>query len=123
LGCEGDAASCAHIRSPSKSGWRQASSGIALYAALTEVASNKESDTFTISQAAIAEKAGLTTRTLRRIMPVLVKLRLVTITQNAVEGLQRQSTYTLNPRYRRAEIKSTRSENDEKIIVLRKKNL
>jgi DNA-binding IclR family transcriptional regulator len=74
----------------------QASSAIALYVALTEIGSDHQSDTFTTSQTTIAQRAGLSVRTVRTILPVFVKLGLLSIQHNQVDGLQRQSTYSLN---------------------------
>ena len=72
------------------------SSAIALYVALTEIASDYQSNTFTVSQTAIANRAGLTDRTLRSILPVFQQLGYVTVQRNYVDGLERQSTYCLN---------------------------
>jgi hypothetical protein len=72
------------------------SSAIALYTALTEIASDYQSDTFTVNQTTIGNRAGLTDRTLRKILPIFQTLGVVTVKRNYVDGLERQTTYCLH---------------------------
>ncbi|MGA7724638.1 MAG: hypothetical protein WCA95_05115 [Opitutaceae bacterium] len=67
-------------------------SALSVYDALSEIASNKQSETFTISQAAIGECAGVSVRTAAPILEVLVEIGLIGIVKPIVRG---NHTYTL----------------------------
>jgi hypothetical protein len=71
------------------------SSAIAIYTALTELASDYKSITFDTSQATIAQRAGLSVRTVRTVLSVFKKLGFVAIKRNQVDGLERQSSYSI----------------------------
>jgi hypothetical protein len=73
---------------------RQASA-LVLYAAMAEIASDEQSNTFTKSHDYIASLAGLTGKTSKRIMPIFEKIGIVHVQENASNGLQTPNTYTL----------------------------
>jgi hypothetical protein len=68
---------------------------LGIYDALTEIASDKQSHTFTASYAMIAHMAMTSRRTVIRMMPLLAKLKLVDVRRNGRDGIQTASTYTL----------------------------
>jgi len=72
-------------------------SALGIYDALTEIASNEKSDTFTKSHDYIASFAGLTGKTSKRIMPIFEKMGIVHVQPNGSDGLQQANTYTLLP--------------------------
>src|SRR5882757_5164014 len=77
----------------------QAVSARSLYLALTEVASDEQSETFTASKALIAHKAGLSVKTAERILPGLEHLGFLKIDRGLVEAtsgsIKSPNTYTL----------------------------
>lgn len=75
----------------------QKASALGIYDALTEIASNERSDTFTKSHDYIASFAGLTGKTSKRIMPFFEKMGIVHVQRNGSDGLQQANTYTLLP--------------------------
>lgn len=68
---------------------------LAIYLALTEIASDRKTDRFIVDQLYLSEKAGMSLSTLKRHLPDLVSIGVVTITQNR-KGIKTQSTYELN---------------------------
>lgn len=75
----------------------QKASALGLYDALCELASNEQSNTFTVSHDKIATFAGLTGKTSKRIMPTFEKMEIIHVRRNGSDGLQTSSTYTLLP--------------------------
>ena len=76
----------------------QAASARSLYLALTELASDKQSETFAVSKALISHKAGISVKTAERLLPGLESLGLVRVDRNTQPGLgaiKAVSTYTL----------------------------
>jgi hypothetical protein len=73
------------------------SSALALCLAMTEIASDEQSDTFTKPIAEIAKRAGLKYRTTISMLSRFEELRFIRIERNTVPGtkLQAPSTYTL----------------------------
>jgi hypothetical protein len=65
---------------------------LAIYHALTEVASDKQSDTFQTTHEWISNLAGFSTRTVIRRLPELVRLGLIQITASALKA---PATYRL----------------------------
>jgi len=72
-----------------------ASSARSLYLALTEIASDRQSDRYEASQPPIAVRAGLSVSTVRRLLPVFGQLGLVKIKRNSFNGIETTSTYTI----------------------------
>jgi hypothetical protein len=70
---------------------------LAVYDALTEIASDRQSETFAVSQATIAKAAGVSDRWVRAMLPKLVDIGLVSITPNKLPGTKAQlpSTFRL----------------------------
>lgn len=70
---------------------------LALYLALTEIASDEQSDTFTKPISEIAKRAGMSYRKAWSILQRFLALKIITIQCNTVTGtkLQSPSTYTL----------------------------
>ena len=66
-----------------------------VYTALTEIASDKQSSTFTATHDYIGAKSGVNARTIRRILPTFAKLGLVARRQNYKNGIRGPITYTL----------------------------
>ena len=66
-----------------------------VYVALTEIASDRASDTFDSSHPEIANRAGMSVSSVRRILPTLEKLGKVKVRPNAINGIQVRSTYTI----------------------------
>jgi hypothetical protein len=66
-----------------------------IYAALCEIASDKQSDSFDVSQSEIAHRALVSVASVKRILPVFRRLRLVKIQRNSINGIETRSTYTL----------------------------
>jgi len=66
-----------------------------IYLALAEIGSDRQSDTFDVSQAAIAHRASLSVATVKRILPTLRQVGLVTIKRNFVNGIETRSTYRI----------------------------
>ena len=77
----------------------QAVSARSLYLALCELASDKQSDTFTVNKALIAHKAALSVKTVERLLHGLEEVALVRIVRNvavATSGsIKSANTYTL----------------------------
>ena len=72
-----------------------ACSARSIYLALTEIASDKQRDSFEASQAEIAARASLSVATVRRILPVFGRLGLVKIKRNSIHGIEIASTYEI----------------------------
>jgi DNA-binding MarR family transcriptional regulator len=66
-----------------------------IYLALSEFASDRQSETFDATQADIAHRAGLSVATVKRILPTLRQVGLVTIKRNFIKGIETRSTYTI----------------------------
>jgi len=62
-----------------------------LYVALTELASDEHSETFTASKALIAHKAGLSVKTVERLLRGFEEMGLVKIDRTARQRLSAQS--------------------------------
>ncbi len=76
----------------------QAISARSVYVAMTELASDAASDTFTASKALIAHKAGVSYKTVERILHGLEVLALIKIDRNETAGVfNAPNTYTLLP--------------------------
>jgi hypothetical protein len=76
----------------------QAASARSLYVALTELASDNQSETFTATKALIAHKAGLSVSTVQRLLKGLEQLGVILIQPGRINGLLRTAnTYTLLP--------------------------
>ena len=75
----------------------KASSAIAVYCALTHIASDCGRETFTTTQSNIAKYSGLSTRSLRVIMTHLEALGIIHVKRNRIGemNLQAASSYTL----------------------------
>ena len=77
----------------------RAASARSVYVALSEVASDKRSDTFKVRKALIAYKAGVSIKTVERILKDLEKLGLVKIGRGFAEvgsaTIKAPNTYTL----------------------------
>jgi len=70
-------------------------SALGIYDALTEIASNKESDTFEATQSYIGLYTGVSGKTVQRIGPDLERLDLIAIKENHIGGRNAKCTYTL----------------------------
>jgi DNA-binding IscR family transcriptional regulator len=70
-------------------------SALLVYHALTEIASDKQTDTFVTTCAYIGQRAGLSARTVNRILPTLENLDIITIQRNKICGVNAPSTYTI----------------------------
>jgi hypothetical protein len=66
-----------------------------VYLALGEIASDKQSDTFTVATSYIAQRAGVTSKTVRRVIKILKRLGFVTIQGRSARGLKVAHEYTL----------------------------
>jgi len=77
----------------------QAVSARSLYVALTELASDEQSETFTASKALIAHKAGLSVKTVERLLRGFEEMGLVKIDRNSASAtfgaIKSANTYTL----------------------------
>jgi hypothetical protein len=77
----------------------QAASARSLYVAMTELASDNESDTFTATKALIAHKAGLSVSTVQRLLNGFEQLGVVRIERGFAErnsgAIRAPNTYTL----------------------------
>lgn len=67
---------------------------LTVYVALCIVASDKKADTFTASQHEIGKAAGITSRTVQRFLPELIRLGVVEVSTPQFKVM---STYTLRP--------------------------
>jgi hypothetical protein len=74
---------------------RDVTSGIATYVALTELASDAQSDTFTSRINQIADRAGVSYRTAFKVLKRFETLGFIVIRRNMVAGEHGPSTYTL----------------------------
>jgi len=75
---------------------KQSASARSLYLALCELASDKQSETFTANKALIAHKAGVSVSTAARLLNGLEELGLVKIDRNVAAGVfKAPNTYTL----------------------------
>ena len=72
-----------------------AGSALLVYHALTEIASDKQSDVFVTTCACIGQRAGLSARTVNRIIPVFERLGIIGIKRNKINGVNGPSTYTV----------------------------
>lgn len=70
-------------------------SALAVYTALTWIASDHQRDTFSVSRRHIAARAGLSVSTLKRILPKLQQLDLIAIQPRYIEGIQTGNEYTI----------------------------
>jgi hypothetical protein len=79
----------------------QAVSARSVYVAMTELASDHQSDTFTVSKALIAHKAGVSVKTVERLLNGFEQLALIRIDRNVVTAsagaIKSANTYTLLP--------------------------
>ncbi len=75
--------------------FRGASAARSIYVALSQIASDQQSDTFDASQSVIAHRAGLSVATVKRVLPIFRDLGLVVIKRNYVNNIEQSSTYTL----------------------------
>jgi hypothetical protein len=66
-----------------------------VYLALSQIASDRQSDTFTVATFAIAHRAGVSPKTVRRVIEILKKLRLVKTRARSADGLKLATEYTL----------------------------
>jgi DNA binding protein with HTH domain len=66
-----------------------------VYLALAEIASDKQSDTFTVATSYIAQRAGVTSKTVRRVIKILKRLGFVRIQGRSASGLKLAHEYTL----------------------------
>ena len=66
-----------------------------VYMALSEIASDKQRDTFEASQAEIAARAGLSVPTVKRILPTLKEISLIAIQRNYFNKIETQSSYSV----------------------------
>ena len=77
---------------------KQAGNARSVYVSLCQIASDERSDTFTVNKALIAYKAGVSVKTVERLLPDLEALGLVTIRPNKAAGMfKTANTYTLLP--------------------------
>ena len=74
---------------------KKAAAARSLYLALCETASDKQSETFETSQRDLAHRAALSISTVKRILPVLQQVGLVTITRKFENKIETRSVYTL----------------------------
>jgi hypothetical protein len=63
--------------------------------ALSEIASDRQSETFTASTSYIAQRAGVTSKTVRRMVKTFKKLGFVSVQSRSANGLKIASEYTL----------------------------
>jgi hypothetical protein len=73
---------------------RNVASALAVYDALTEIASDEQNETFVTAHAWIARMSGVSVRTIQNHLKVLAELKIVAI---KTPGLRAKSTYTLLP--------------------------
>ena len=92
-------------------------SALSIYDALTEIASNEQSDTFTKSHDYIASFAGLDGKTSKRIMPIFEKMKIVHVRRNGSDGLQTANTYTLLPLGLKVPTQGQSQKNDMSLVL------
>lgn len=73
----------------------QGASARTLYLALAELASDHQSESFTVAKALIAHKASLGVRLVTELLPKLESMSVITIDRHAANGMDLPSTYTL----------------------------
>jgi hypothetical protein len=66
-----------------------------VYLALSEIASDRQNDTFTVATSYIAQRAGVTSKTVRRVIKILKWLVFVKIQGRSASGLKLAYEYTL----------------------------
>jgi len=66
-----------------------------VYLALSEIASDRQSDTFTVATSYIAQRAGVTSKTVRRVIVTLKKLGFVKIQPRSANGLKLATQYSV----------------------------
>jgi hypothetical protein len=74
---------------------RNVSSALAIYMSLTHIASNEQSETFDATLDHIAEHAGSSGSTVKRVLKTFEAAGIVLVKPNYANGLQLPSTYTL----------------------------
>jgi hypothetical protein len=70
-------------------------SALLVYQALTEIASDMQSDIFVTTYSHIAQRAGLSARTVNRVIPTFEKLGIIAVRRNKINGVKGPSTYTV----------------------------
>jgi DNA-binding transcriptional regulator YhcF (GntR family) len=70
-------------------------SALLVYQALTEIASDMQSDIFLTTFTHIAQRAGISTRTVNRVIPTFEKLGIISVQRNKINGVKAPSTYTV----------------------------
>ena len=63
--------------------------------ALSEIASDKQSDTFTAATSYVAHRAGVTSKTVRRMIKTFKRLRFLRVQPRSENGLKVANEYTL----------------------------
>jgi hypothetical protein len=66
-----------------------------VYLALSEIASDKQSDSFIAATSYIAQRAGVTSKTVRRVITTLKKLGFVKMQPRSNNGIKLATEYTL----------------------------
>jgi hypothetical protein len=66
-----------------------------VYLALSEIASDKQSETFTVATSYIAQRAGVTSKTVRRMIAIFKKLGFVKTQPRSANGMKLATEYTL----------------------------
>jgi len=66
-----------------------------VYLALSEIASDRQNDTFTVATSYIAQRAGVTSKTVRRVIGILKKLGFLKPQARSANGLKLAYEYTL----------------------------
>ena len=66
-----------------------------VYLALGEIASDKQSDTYTVATSYIAQRAGVTSKTVRRVIKILKRLGFLKAQPRSANGLKLSHEYTL----------------------------
>jgi hypothetical protein len=66
-----------------------------VYLALSEIASDRENDTFTVATLYIAQRAGVTLKTVRRVVKTLKQLGFLKVQGRSSHGLKVSNQYTL----------------------------
>ena len=59
-----------------------------VYLALSEIASDRQSDTFTVATLYIAQRAGVTSKTVRRVIKILQRLGFARVQGRSANGLK-----------------------------------
>jgi hypothetical protein len=94
---------------------------LAVYVALTELASDNESQSFVETLGRISEKSGASVATVKRVLPVLEMLRVVEIVRHP--GLRLPSTYVLTGLNRIAQTEPTIAQTEPTIAQGRNKRV